>query len=89
VSELHRALPQAGHGDRFLDLLVGAKLWCDRLDDLLAGDSRCEERVDSEAVDVMLGVIAIRARLASLLEGPAHAPRDTSPVSDTEGSLLR
>jgi len=86
ASELYRAIAA---NDRFVDLLAGIHVWCERLDALLARDTRCEERVPTDAVDAMLGLVALRDKVTATLV--AHA-RDVAPdhaPGSARESLLR
>jgi crotonobetainyl-CoA:carnitine CoA-transferase CaiB-like acyl-CoA transferase len=96
VSILHEAVHHPGHDDKLLDLCSGIEVLLARFDALLdthaSGDGAA---VDSPLVDAVLGMIAIRNRLAATFAAasteparPARAHTDPAHASAQE-SLLR
>lgn len=86
MSELHRAFAA---DDRFLDLLAGLHVWCERFDALLARDTVCDDTAPVDAVDAMLGLVALRRKLAATLAASARAVVPPRAPEASRESLLR
>jgi hypothetical protein len=86
MKQLHHTLVGA---DRFVELVAGLHVWAEKLDALLARDTTCEERAPDHAVDLVLGLVAIRARLAATLAASVHAVPSVHAPDPARESLLR
>jgi hypothetical protein len=96
IAEVERVVRGDSHDDAFLGLACGLRAAISRFDELLAQyappkDARApdEERAP-ELVELLLGMIAIRERLASVTEVPVATLAAPAPASSPlDGSLLR
>ncbi|HEY5920012.1 MAG TPA: hypothetical protein VIV11_00015 [Kofleriaceae bacterium] len=91
MSFLHEAVHHPGHDDKLLDLCSGIEVLLARFDALLeahaVGDGPA---VASPLVDAVLGMIAIRNRLAATFGAAATQPAGKATAHmAAEESLLR
>jgi hypothetical protein len=90
VSVLHEAVHHPGHDDKLLDLCSGLEVVLARFDALLdayaAGDGPA---VESPLVDAVLGMIAIRKRLATTFAAASTEPAREPAHAIVRESLLR
>ncbi|MEO8554375.1 MAG: hypothetical protein ABI678_30575 [Kofleriaceae bacterium] len=86
MRELHRAFVTE---DRFVDLLAGLHVWCERFDALLARDAIAIEPVPAGAVDALLGLVALRRKLATTLAASARPVDPARAPAAARESLLR
>jgi hypothetical protein len=88
VSELHRV---SAHPRPFDDMALGLQSLVDRAGALLVryGNAARSEPTTETVVELLLGVVAIRAHLASLLARATTSHAPMLPNAAIEGSLLR
>ena len=90
MSVLHEAIHHPGHDDKLLDLCSGLEVVLARFDALLdayaTGDGPA---VESPLVDAVLGMVAIRNRLAATFATAATEPPPEPAHAIVRESLLR
>lgn len=92
MTELHRTLARSTQDGRWHDLLSGVRGACDHLDAVLARyvPGQAGEGGASPAfVDALLGLVALRERLAAVWAAQESAPAPSRPPSAPPESLLR